>query len=101
MENFPPIQILKAKSGNLIKGGAMCDRCTALEIAVSEQRMIIDAKDAELARCRMKSDALKQDNIRCREIIGEQATEIQRLRGVITRAGNLVENAQQAFAGVA
>jgi hypothetical protein len=94
MENFPPIQILKAKSGNLIKGGAMCDRCTALEIAVSEQRMMIDTKDAELARCR--------------EIIGDlqtrhigSNTEIRRLRGIITRAGNLVENAQQVFAGVA
>jgi hypothetical protein len=28
-------------------------------------------------------------------------TEIRRLRGIITRAGNLVENAQQVFAGVA
>lgn len=68
----------------------MCDRCTALEIAVSEQRMMIDAKDAELCNLRMKTDALKSDNIRCREIIGEQATEIQRLRGIITRAGELL-----------
>jgi hypothetical protein len=56
--------------------------------------MMIDTKDAELARCR--------------EIIGDlqtrhigSNTEIRRLRGIITRAGNLVENAQQVFAGVA
>jgi uncharacterized coiled-coil protein SlyX len=69
--------------GKLIKGAHMCDRCTALEIAVSEQRMMIDAKDAELARCR--------------EIIGDLQTrhagsnrEIQRLNNIITRARGIL-----------
>jgi|GEM_PF-5897942 len=50
----------------------MCDRCTALEIAVSEQRMMIDAKDAELARCR--------------QIIGELQTRHATLKAQANKA---------------
>ena len=57
----------------------MCDRCTALEIAVSEQSMMIDAKDAELARCR--------------QIIGELQTRLGKYKRMWQRVKEVFKEA--------
>jgi hypothetical protein len=64
----------------------MCDRCTALEIAVSEQRMMIDAKDAEIAM-------LKTELARCRWIIGDLQTRHATLKVQVAGWVNKVEAA--------
>ena len=74
----------------------MCDNCKcdeiapsyeALKVSVEQQRRIIDDLDAAIGDQQ--------------SIIGEQATEIQRLRRIVAKGGKVAERLQDIFWGAA